>query len=361
MEGRILGSTGVMVPRAFLGCGTFGGIGGARHLVGRGLDREAAFETMDEALALGIDVFDTAERYANGDSERTIGDWLRHRPSEKTERVRIATKVAPPKVDGIVETPFDRAYIERKLESSLARLGLERVTFYLSHAPDEATPIEDTVEGFAAVIQSGRAAHIGCCNVGAAELIGALDAADRIGVPGFEWVQNSFSLLSPNADREVHAVCRERNLGYTPFSPLAGGILTGKYRRGEPFPEGTRMALRPEEFAELMTESVYDALDRLRDVAAARGVECASSALAWLIAHPACTAPVVGPSRAIPHLAHVRSGKSDHSVRTRGCWYEVAERRQDKSRLGASRDGAIIADLVTNSVACQNRRAASTP
>jgi aryl-alcohol dehydrogenase-like predicted oxidoreductase len=137
------------------------------------------------------------------------------------------------------------------------------------------------------------------------ELIEALDAADRLGLPGFEWVQNGFSLLSPDDDGEVRAVCRERGLGYTPFSPLAGGVLTGKYRRGEPFPDGTRMALRPEAHAGLMTDAVHDALDLLRDAAAARGVSCGGLALAWVIADPTCTAPIVGPSRAAPHLGHV--------------------------------------------------------
>ena len=256
MKSRKLGTTGITVPRAFLGCGTFGGIGGARHLVGRGLNRNAAFAVLDQALALGINVLDTAERYADGESESAIGEWLRQRPRKLTKAVRIATKVAPPTADGVDGTRFNRAYIERKLQTSLDRLGLERVTFYLSHAPDKTTPIEETVEGFAAVIDAGRVGHVGCCNVGAEELIEALDAAERLGVPGFEWVQNGFSLLSPNDDREVRAVCRERGLGYTPFSPLAGGILTGKYARGEPFPEGTRMALRPEAHAEMMTDTV---------------------------------------------------------------------------------------------------------
>ncbi len=305
MTSKTLGTTGIVIPRAILGCGTFGGIGGARHLVGRGLDRNAAFAVLDEALALGIDVLDTAERYADGESERAIGEWLRQRPRELTSKVRIATKVAPPKDDGIDGTQFDRAYIERKLQVSLERLGLERVTFYLCHAPDKTTSIEKTVEGFAAVIAAGRVGHVGCCNVTAEELIGALDAAEKLGVPGFEWVQNGFSLLSPEDDREVRAVCRDRGLGYTPFSPLAGGILTGKYARGQPFPEGTRMALRPEGNAEMMTDKVHDAIDRLRSAAARRSVTCGGLALAWLLAHPDCTAPVVGPSRAAPHLHHL--------------------------------------------------------
>lgn len=328
MTSKTLGSTGIAIPPAFLGCGTFGGIGGARHLVGRGLDRTAAFTTLDAALALGIDVLDTAERYADGESERAIGEWLRQRPPELTRRVRIATKVAPPTADGVDGARFDRVYIERKLATSLERLGLERVTFYLSHAPDKTTPIEETVEGFAAAIDAGRVAHVGCCNVGSEELTEALDAAERLGVPGFEWVQNGFSLLSPSDDREVRAVCRERGLGYTPFSPLAGGILTGKYQRGEPFPEGTRMALRPDAHAASMTDAVHAALDRLRTAATARGVSCGALALAWMMAHPGCTAPVVGPSRSAPHLGHVAEAlgleltADEHALLTR--WFEGA-------------------------------------
>lgn len=328
MTSRTLGTTGIEIPRVILGCGTFGGIGGARHLVGHGLDRKAAFSALDEAVALGIDVLDTAERYANGESERTIGEWLRQRPKDVTRSVRIATKVAPPNVDGVDGAPFDRAYIERKLQTSLERLGLERVTFYLSHAPDKTTPIEETVEGFAAPIEAGRVTHVGCCNVGVAELLGALDAAQRLGVPGFEWVQNSFSLLSPNDDREVRAVCRERGLGYTPFSPLAGGVLTGKYRRGEPFPEGTRMALRPEGQGELMTDAMHDALDQLRGAAATRDVSCGALALAWVIAHPECTAPIVGPSRMAPHLGHVAEALelalTAHDHAQFASWFEAA-------------------------------------
>lgn len=328
LGGRPLGTTGRTIPPVVLGCGTFGGIGGARELIGRGLDRAAAFATMDEALALGIDVFDTAERYAAGESERAIGEWLRSRPRETTAGIRIATKVAPPFADGTAGIPFARSYIESKIETSIERLGLDGVTFYLSHAPDPDTPIEATVEGFAAVVESGLAAHIGCCNVGVTELVAALEAAERLGVRGFEWVQNSFSLLSPREDREVRAVCRERGLGYTPFSPLAGGVLTGKYRRGEPFPADTRLALRPEGHGERMTAQVHDALDRLRAAAAARGVSPGALALAWIMAHPECTAPVVGPARTAAHLGHVAEAlavelTADEHAEL-GRWFETA-------------------------------------
>ncbi|HVJ52195.1 MAG TPA: aldo/keto reductase [Aliidongia sp.] len=304
MNRRILGTTGVEISRIILGCGTFGGIGGAKALVGRGLDRAGSFATLDESLALGINVLDTAERYADGESERMTGEWLRRQPAAVRADLHIATKVAPPFADGDAGRPFDRAYIEAKLARSLERLGVESVTFYLSHGPDPETPIEATLEGFAAAVESGRVRHIGCCNVDADQLRAALAASDRLGLPAFEWVQNSFSLLDPAGYREVRALCAERGLGFTPFSPLAGGVLSGKYKRDEPFPEGTRMALRPEGVDKLLSDAVFDALDRLGAEAARRGISTAALALAWILAHPDCTAPVIGPSRAAPHLGH---------------------------------------------------------
>lgn len=299
---RQLGQTGVLISAAILGCGTFGGIGGADLLIGRGLDDAAALATLEEAELLGINVLDTAERYCGGASERVIGHWLRRRGSD-APAPHIATKVAPPQPDQ--GRRFDRAWIEASLARSLERLGLDRVTFFLSHAPDPETPIEQTLEGFHAVAESGGAAHLGCCNVNATQLRAAIDAAARLGIRSFEWVQNGWSLLRPDDDREVRAICREHGLGYTPFSPLAGGVLTGKYRRNARIPEGTRLALRPEGFDRLLTDPVHDALDHLRETANRGGVDSAALALAWLMTDPDCTAPVVGPSRDAPHLAHL--------------------------------------------------------
>jgi aryl-alcohol dehydrogenase-like predicted oxidoreductase len=240
----------------------------------------------------------------------------------------LASGFVVPLAEGLEGIPFDRGFIEHKLEISLERLGVDRVAFYLSHAPDDETPVEQTIEGFAAVIESGQVEHIGCCNVNARQLVEYLDTAERLGMPGFEWVQNGFSLLTPTADRELRAVCKERGLGYTPFSPLAGGVLTGKYKRGEPFPEGTRMALRPEGHADLLTESVYDALEKLAEVAAQHNVSVASLALAWVMGHPDCTAPVVGPSRTAPHLPHIADAmalkltEGEHAQLT--AWFEEA-------------------------------------
>jgi len=305
MVDTVLGTTGISISKAILGCGTFGGIGGSKELIGKGLDRDTAYAVLDEALAAGINVLDTAERYADGESERTVGAWLKSLSPEVRARLHVCTKVAPPWADGPRGVPFDRKYIEHKMETSLERLGVDSVTFYMPHAADEDTPIEATLEGFAAVVESGRARHLGCSNYTAAQLREALEASERLGLPSFEWVQNGFNLLTPDGDREVRAICRERGMGYTPFSPMAGGVLTGKYKRGQPFPEGTRMALRPEGNEELLTEKVFDALDELGAEADRYKVTSASLCLAWIMNHPDCTAPVVGPRRTAPHLGHV--------------------------------------------------------
>ncbi len=300
-----LGTTGIEISPIILGCGTFGGIGGAKALIGRGLNREAAVVTLNESLALGINVLDTAERYAGGESEMVIGEWLRQLPASVVSELHIATKVAPPSADGDIGKRFDREFIQRKLAMSLERLGVDSVSFYLTHAPDPDTPIEQTLEGLAAAIESKQVRHIGCCNVDGDQLRTALEASDRLGLPAFEWVQNGFSLLSPKAYDEVRNICTERNLGFTPFSPLAGGVLTGKYRRGQPFPAESRMALYPGGIEQLLIDEIFAAIDQLEAEASRRGVSTAALALAWVLAHPQCAAPVVGPSRTAPHLSHV--------------------------------------------------------
>jgi aryl-alcohol dehydrogenase-like predicted oxidoreductase len=292
-------------PRVLLGCGTFGGIGGAPKLVGKGLDRQSSLATLDEAVTLGINFWDTAESYCGGESELVIGEWLKTRPGAVTAGVRLATKAAPPKEAG---RQFDSEYVERMLDGSLARLGRESVALMMAHAMCPRTPIETMVDAFGAVVESGKASQIGCCNVTADVLITALETAKRMNLPGFAWVQNGFSLLAPLGDIEVRAVCRDWGLAYCAYSPLAGGVLSGKYRRGEAFPPDTRMALRPDGL--VLSDSTHDALDALIAMAQARNVEPAVLALAWVLSHPDVAAPVVGPSRHAPHLAHVAKARA---------------------------------------------------
>ena len=288
--------------RLIVGCGTFAGIGGSTALIGKGLDEVGAFATLDEAVALGLIMLDTAESYAGGASETTMRRWFAERDPATTASLRITTKVAPPRSSSTDER-FDSAFIAHVFAGSLERLGVDQVDTLLVHAPDERTSVDVTLAGMEAVRAADGCAHLGACNFDVAELTAAIEAADRMGVRGYEMIQNGYSLLAPDDDHEVRAVCRERGIVYTAFSPLAGGALTGKYRRGEPPPGDTRLALRPDGVDALLTPEVHDAIDHLARVARDFGVSCGALAMAWMLHHPEVAAPVSGPGRTSPHLA----------------------------------------------------------
>ena len=195
-----------------------------------------------------------------------------------------------------------RGRIQRQIDTSLRRLGVERVALYLAHSFDADTPQEETLEAFAGLITAGKVGAVGASNFSGEQLAEALELARLEGLPRYEWVQNGFSLLDQGDRETVFPVCREHGLGYTPFSPLAGGWLTGKYRRGEAPPAGSRMTLRPEPYVGYSSDRVFDALETLESEADGRGVSMAGLALAWALAQPELTAIVVGPGHA-GHLA----------------------------------------------------------
>jgi len=323
MQYRQLGRTSIEISRIALGCGTFGGIGSPAALIGRGLDEAAAFATMDEAMELGITLFDTAFSYAGGASDRMIGRWLARQDSKARQRIRIATKVGTIVSAEGMRTDLSPRTIAEHLSSSLERLDLEHVDLCLSHGPDTQTPIEATLEGFAAVIEAGKVSHIGACNVTPDQLRDALAASDRLGLPRFEWIQNAYSLLSRTDESELFAICRDHGLGLTPYSPVAGGVLTGKYARDQPPPRDSRLSLRPE--GALSSPETFDSIDRLRQHAAALGVSAGALALAWVMSHPLVTAAIAGPSRTSEHLQLAREALTvqfdEHSRDQIGSWF----------------------------------------
>jgi aryl-alcohol dehydrogenase-like predicted oxidoreductase len=296
VERRPLGRSGLDVSRLVLGCGNFGGIGSAPELFGQGESQDEAFAVMDAAWKLGITTFDTADAYGGGRSETYIGEWLRTRPPEVRERVQLSTKVFNPMDEG-EDWGLAPARIRRQLEGSLHRLGVPRVDMYLTHDQDPETPILDTLRALDELVRAGKVRAIGASNVDGAGLEEALAASESHGLARFEWVQNSYSLLDREAEAEILPLCAEHGLGFTPFGPLAGGWLTGKYRQGEPPPPGSRMTQRPEGYVHLDTPSTYRGLARLAEEATARGVDTAALALAWVLSHPLVTAVVVGPRR----------------------------------------------------------------
>ena len=250
MEQRRLGRSGVEVSRIALGCGSFGGIGSAPEFFGQGESEEEAFRIMDAAWELGITLFDTADAYGGGRSETAIGRWLATKGPEVRERIVLCTKVFNPMGAG-EDKGLSRARILRQIDSSLARLGVERVECYLIHEPDPETPLEETLGALDELVRAGKVGAIGASNIEGWRLEQALAISSEEPLARFEWVQNSYSLLDRDAEQDVFPVCEEHGLGFTPFSPLAGGWLTGKYRRGEAAPEGSRMTLRPEPYTHL--------------------------------------------------------------------------------------------------------------
>jgi aryl-alcohol dehydrogenase-like predicted oxidoreductase len=271
--------------RVVLGCGNFGGIGSEPAFFERGETEPEAVAIMDAAWALNLRWFDTADAYGGGRSEAWIGAWMRG----TRNRPRLTTKTFNPVAAG-ADRGLGRERVLRQVETSLERLGLGRVDLYLAHEWDPETPVEETMGAFETLVERGLVGAYGLSQLSAPRLAAALES----GQPTL--LQNECSLLAQSdAEDEVRALCRERGVSYQAFSPLAGGWLTGKYRRGEPPPAGSRMTLRPGPYRHLDDPRVYAAIDRLAEAAAGRGTGPAALALAWALA--AADSVVVGPRR----------------------------------------------------------------
>src|SRR5919199_2542134 len=284
MVRRQLGRAGVEVSRVVLGCGNFGGIGSAPQFFGAGETDEEAAAIMDRAWELGITWFDTADAYGGGRSERAIGRWI----AATDNRPRLTTKTFNPMDEG-EDYGLAPERVERQLVASLERLGIDRVDLFLAHEFDPETPLADTVAAFERLVERGVVGAWGVSNFGGAQLRATLEH----GRPAL--IQNAYSLLERSDEAEVIPLCREQGIAYQAFSPLAGGWLTGKYRRDEPAPAGSRMTLRPEPYEHLRTDRTFDALEGLEAAADARGVDMTTLALAWVLAQPDVASLVVGP------------------------------------------------------------------
>ncbi len=294
IERRPLGRSEQTIPHVALGCGNFGGVGSAPELFGQGLSEDEAFALMDAAWESGIDHFDTADAYGGGRSERMIGSWMLTRGV----RPGITTKTFNP-MDAGADHGLARARILRQFESSLDRLGVDYVDLYLAHEFDPDVPVAETMAAFDELVAIGRVRGYGVSNFDATQLEAALAA----GSP--QAIQNERSLLARGDESEVLPLCAREQVGYLVFSPLAGGWLTGKYRRGEPFPAGSRMTQRPEPYGAFLSDATFNRLERLAEIAVEDGRSMAGLALAWLLADERVTQVVVGPGRP-EHLEPVR-------------------------------------------------------
>ena len=304
MERRALGRSGISVSRVILGCGNFGGVGSAPAFFGQGIPRDEAFRIMDAAWELGIRTFDTADAYGGGRSETWIGEWLATKGSVTKDALTIQTKTFNPLTEG-ADRGLARARILRQIDTSLGRLGVDRVGLYLAHAFDPDVPQEETLRAFDELVRAGKVGAVGASNFSAEQLAEAVELSELEDLARYEVVQNSFSLLDSSDEETVFPVCREHGLGYEAFGPLAGGWLTGKYRRGETYPEGSRMTQRPDSYLRYANDAVFDGLEELERQALGRGVSMAGLATAWLLTLPEISAVVAGPTRA-EHLEPVR-------------------------------------------------------
>ncbi|HUK43696.1 MAG TPA: aldo/keto reductase [Gaiellaceae bacterium] len=273
--------------RLSLGCGNFGGVGSAPGFFGQGTTEDDARAIMDIAWNRGIRWFDTADAYGGGRSESFIGRWR----ADRGRGPIVTTKVFYSVTGDPADHGLSRDRILRNVEGSLERLGVDRLDLYLAHDRDLETPLAETVGAFEELVRQGTIGAWGLSNHDAAAIREAL----AYGRPAL--IQNAYSLLDRDDEAEVLPFCAEHGLDYVPFGPLAGGWLTGKYRRGEAFPEGSRMTQRPEGYAHLVTDRVYDGLDRLAAEAHERGVELTALAFAWVLSHPGVAGAVCGPTR----------------------------------------------------------------
>ena len=264
-----------------LGCGNFGGIGSAPAFFGRGETLEQALELMDAAWEAGITWFDTADAYGGGRSETYIGEWIRTR---RPDGLRITTKTFNPMDEG-EDHGLAPDRVRRQIDTSLQRLGVERVDLYLAHAWDADVPAAELAGVFEELVAAGKIGAYGLSNADGGQLREALESG------AFAAVQDSYSLLDRDAEQEVLPLCGEHDVWFQAFSPLAGGWLTGKYRRDAPVPEGSRMTMRPGPYEHLREDRVYDALEELE-----RRGDAATLALAWLLADEGVSV-VLGPRR----------------------------------------------------------------
>ncbi|HWD75012.1 MAG TPA: aldo/keto reductase [Solirubrobacteraceae bacterium] len=294
IESRPLRDAGPELPRVALGCGNFGGVGSAPEFFGQGLSSDEASAVMDAAWELGITHFDTADAYGGGRSERAIGSWMRSRGV----RPMLTTKTFNPMAAG-ADHGLAPERIERQFGDSLERLGVDSVELYLAHDHDPDAPLAATFATFEELRTGGRIGAYGVSNFDAAQLERALAA----GAPAA--IQNGYSLLERDDEAEVLPLCAARGVAYLVYSPLRGGWLTGRYRRGKPYPAGSRMTQRPEPYADLATDRTFDALEAFERFTQARGTSMAGTALAWLLSDERIGQVVIGPGR-VAHLEPVR-------------------------------------------------------
>jgi aryl-alcohol dehydrogenase-like predicted oxidoreductase len=287
VERRTLGSLSVSVVG--LGCNNFG----------RRIGLEETRAVVDAALESGVSFFDTADIYGDGESERLLGEVLRGR----RDQVVLATKFGY-RGDDSQDSDGSAANVRRAIDASLERLRTDRVELYQYHKPDGRTPIEETLGALDELVRAGKVREIGCSNFSAEQLREAERVSEENGFARFVSVQNHYSLLERGIEAEVLPEAERLGVAVIPYFPLASGQLTGKYRRGEPAPEGTRLA----HYGGEVDDATFDKLEALERFAAERGLEPVHVAIGGLAAQPAVASVIAGATKPEQVGANARAG-----------------------------------------------------
>ena len=288
MEYRQLGKSGLRVSTLTLGTMGFGGVGWA-SVVGT-TDVDGAQRQIGMAIDAGINLIDTADVYSAGRSEEIVGKALGGRRDD----VLLATKVHMPMGDGPNDAGLSRHHVIRACEASLRRLGTDYVDLYQVHEWDGHTPLEETLGALDLLVRSGKVRYVGASNYAAWQLMKALGIADKAGLPRFVSQQIHYTLQARDAEYELVPLALDQGLGILVWSPLAGGLLSGKYRRDTAAPEGTRVFAGWDEPPVSDEAKLYDTIEVLVDIGEARGVSAAQVALAYLVGRPGVTSVIVG-------------------------------------------------------------------
>ena len=273
MEYRPLGQTGLDVSSIGLGCVTFG----------REIDKATSFDVLDHALERGINLLDTAEAYAAGESERVVGEWLADRGVR--DQVVLATKVSG---------TLTRERVITSAEESLQRLGVDVIDLFQLHVFDDSTPVDETLAALDTLVEQGKVKHIGCSNWGAWQMAHALVRSASEGGPRMESVQPPYNLVQREIEADLLPLCRDQQVGVLSYSPLGAGFLTGKYRVGQDIPSGTRFDVMPGHQPIYFHETGWAALGRLDAAAAQTGRSLVDLALSWVIAQDGVTSVLIG-------------------------------------------------------------------
>src|SRR5580698_1382227 len=292
MQYRALGKTGIKVSPYCLGAMMFGAMGNPDH--------DECIRIIHKALDFGINFIDTADRYSRGESEEIVGKALKGR----RDHIVLATKVHGPMGEDPNSQGNSRRWIMQAVEASLRRLQTDHIDLYQIHRPSPETDIEETLSVLTDLMRAGKVRAIGSSTFPASEIVEAQWVAERRGLARFRTEQPPYSILGRSIERDVLPVCQKYGIGTLVWSPLAKGMLTGKYRKGQPQPDSARAKRFPKQMTDTRN---LDAIEKLIPIAEAAGLSLIHMGMAVVMAHPGVTSAIIGP-RTMQHLDDLLAG-----------------------------------------------------